>query len=293
MTRARPADPGQVPLRPWRLPRRAARRAVTGSGQSRMLIMDVCGAYMRSLGGWFAISKIVQLMGELDVDEAATRSALLRMRRKELLEPAEPARNPRPATDRQGAQRAGQHGPTDFRPPDTRALSDGWVLVAFSVPEEERANRHLLRSRLSWLGFGNLSNGLWMAPHRMHRDLEAAVMRSGLRALCHDLRSPVLRFRRALLAGPARPGTSTSSASSTRGSSGCAAHIAALGRRPAPGRATGLHRLHANPLPMAQVPLPGPGTAGRPAADRLGRPQGREACSSNYGRDSREARSIM
>ncbi len=60
---------------------------IAGSGQSRMLIMDVCGAYMRPLGGWFAIGKIVQLMQQLAVDEAATRSALLRMRRKGLLVP--------------------------------------------------------------------------------------------------------------------------------------------------------------------------------------------------------------
>lgn len=146
-----------------------------GSGQSTMLIMDVCGAYMRPLGGWFAISKIVQLMGGLEVDEAATRSALLRMRHKELLEPE----------NRHGIRGLRLTGKalsalasTDqriFGHPTPASLSDGWVLVAFSVPEEERANRHLLRSRLSWLGFGNLSNGLWMAPRRMRRDLEAAV----------------------------------------------------------------------------------------------------------------------
>ncbi len=149
------------------------------SGQSRMLIMDVCGAYMRPLGGWFAISKIVQLMSELDVDEAATRSALLRMRRKELLEPqarhgvrglrlTERALSALASTD----QRIFGH-------PAPARLSDGWVLVAFSVPEDERANRHLLRSRLAWLGFGNLSNGLWMAPHRMRRELEEAVIELG------------------------------------------------------------------------------------------------------------------
>ena len=38
------------------------------------------------------------------------------------------------------------------------------MLAVFSVPETERARRHTLRSRLSWLGFGNVAPGVWIAP---------------------------------------------------------------------------------------------------------------------------------
>ncbi|MBW8485848.1 hypothetical protein K1Y72_25950 [Actinomadura sp. PM05-2] len=141
--------------------------------------MDVCGAYMRPLGGWFAIAKIVQLMSELDVDEAATRSALLRMRRKGLLEPerrrgARGLRLTDHALDALADTERRIYGPR--RP---TYLGDGWVLVSFSVPENERAKRHVLRSQLSWLGFGNLSNGLWMAPRRMTDELRTTVARLG------------------------------------------------------------------------------------------------------------------
>lgn len=149
------------------------------SGRPKMLIMDLCGAYMRALGGWFAIAKIVQLMHELEVDETATRSALLRMRRKGLLEP-ERRRGVRGL--RLTDKALGALEDTDrriFGPRAPAVLADGWVLVSFSVPEEKRAHRHVLRSQLSWLGFGNLSNGLWMAPRRMLRDLERAVRELG------------------------------------------------------------------------------------------------------------------
>lgn len=154
-------------------------RSLAVPGQSSMLIMDVCGAYMRPLGGWFAIAKLVQLMEELDVDEAASRSALLRMRRKDLLE---------------GEVRRGTHGvrltasamtalaESDqriFGHPAPARLADGWALVSISVPEAERAKRHLLRSRLSWLGFGNLSNGLWLAPRRAMEGVRRAVAELG------------------------------------------------------------------------------------------------------------------
>ncbi|KOX27830.1 PaaX family transcriptional regulator, partial [Saccharothrix sp. NRRL B-16348] len=39
-----------------------------------------------------------------------------------------------------------------------------WTLVGFSVPESWRPQRHDLRSRLTWAGFGPLQNGLWIAP---------------------------------------------------------------------------------------------------------------------------------
>ncbi len=42
--------------------------------------------------------------------------------------------------------------------------ADGWVLAVFSVPETDRHLRHRLRTELSWLGFGTVSPGVWVAP---------------------------------------------------------------------------------------------------------------------------------
>ena len=52
--------------------------------------------------------------------------------------------------------------------------SDGWVLVVFCVPEAERDQRHELRSQLTWLGFGTVSPGVWIAP--AHLSDEAGEM---------------------------------------------------------------------------------------------------------------------
>jgi phenylacetic acid degradation operon negative regulatory protein len=145
------------------------------AGRPKMLIMDVCGAYMRPMGGWFAVSSLIELMGELDVDEQATRSAVSRMRRRGLL-----------VQER-------RYGVSGYRLSDSAIplleesdrriftavaparISDGWVLVSFSVPEQERDKRHVLRSRLAWLGFGNLTSGLWMAPRRLLPELETSI----------------------------------------------------------------------------------------------------------------------
>ena len=48
-----------------------------------------------------------------------------------------------------------------------------WLLVSARVPDSDRRARHMLRTRLSWAGFGSLAAGLWITPHP-EREAEAA-----------------------------------------------------------------------------------------------------------------------
>jgi phenylacetic acid degradation operon negative regulatory protein len=59
-------------------------------------------------------------------------------------------------------------------------LADGWALAVFSVPEEQRRRRHELRSRLTWLGFGTVSSGVWIAPARLAPETARVLERCGL-----------------------------------------------------------------------------------------------------------------
>ncbi|MGH9248578.1 MAG: PaaX family transcriptional regulator, partial [Acidimicrobiales bacterium] len=62
----------------------------------------------------------------------------------------------------------------------TATMAEGWVLAVFSVPEAERAKRHTLRSRLSWLGFGNVAPGVWIAPAHLAVETADVLARLGL-----------------------------------------------------------------------------------------------------------------
>lgn len=150
-----------------------------GPGQPRLLIMDVCGAFMRPLGGWMPVGKLVGLMAEVGVDEQATRSAVSRMRQRDLLV-AE-------SRDGQRGYRLSDKALVSLDESDRRIFSrvhsatvaEGWVLVSYSIPEQERDKRHVLRSRLEWLGFGMLASGLWLAPRWIQPELEAAIKTLG------------------------------------------------------------------------------------------------------------------
>jgi phenylacetic acid degradation operon negative regulatory protein len=55
-----------------------------------------------------------------------------------------------------------------------------WTLLSFSMPEAWQRQRHDLRSRLAWAGFGPLQSGLWIAPGRV--DVASVVAELGLDA---------------------------------------------------------------------------------------------------------------
>ncbi|MGC0374147.1 DNA-binding transcriptional regulator PaaX [Streptomyces sp. SAI-229] len=70
----------------------------------------------------------------------------------------------------------------------------GWVLAVFSVPESERQKRHVLRSRLSGLGFGTASPGVWIAPARLYEETRHALERLRLDAYVDFFRGEHLGF---------------------------------------------------------------------------------------------------
>ncbi|MDG4785344.1 PaaX family transcriptional regulator C-terminal domain-containing protein [Micromonospora sp. WMMD1102] len=106
-----------------------------------------------------------EVMDRMGVSEHATRSTLTRMVNRHLLVRHRRGRRvylgltPRAAAVlREGEERMWRAGAVNQ---DT----DGrWTLLGFSLPETRRDERHLLRSRLRWAGFGLLRSGMWIAP---------------------------------------------------------------------------------------------------------------------------------
>jgi phenylacetic acid degradation operon negative regulatory protein len=124
------------------------------------------------------------MMDRLGVSEQATRSTLTRMVRRGLLERHRRGRKmyfgltPRAtAVLTEGKQRLWHTGAVN------RDNGERWTLLGFSLPESRRDDRHLLRSRLRWAGFGPLRSGLWIAP----RVVDVAAVVADRRLLDHVL----------------------------------------------------------------------------------------------------------
>jgi phenylacetic acid degradation operon negative regulatory protein len=157
----------------------AATARPPGNRRPKSLILDVYGRYSPQFQGWIAVGDLVDLMALLDVDEQAVRSAVSRMTRRGLLRPEVrgKVRGYRTTPDADALLADGDR--RIYVSMDPARLSDGWVLVSFSMPESDRDKRHVLRSKLMWHGMGNLSSGLWIGPARILPDVTETLKNEG------------------------------------------------------------------------------------------------------------------
>ncbi len=161
--------------------------------QPRALIVTIYGLYARDALGWLSVASLIRLMAGLGVDEPAVRSSVSRLKQRGVLEPRRSGGAAGYALSPPGRDILAEGDQRIFGRPRAR-LADGWVLAVFSVPEPERRRRHELRSRLSWLGFGTVSAGVWIAPAQLAAQTAGVLERCGLSGYATLFRADHLAF---------------------------------------------------------------------------------------------------
>lgn len=146
------------------------------------LLFAFFGSYVLEEGLEHVYSgSIIEVLARAGVGEHAVRSTLTRMVNRGLLRRQRQGRRMHFGLTAQteqilwdGKRRLWQ----------TSAVNDDWdgtwTLLGFSLPESWQRQRHDLRSRLTWSGFGALYSGLWIAPGDV--DASALVSELGLAA---------------------------------------------------------------------------------------------------------------
>lgn len=160
----------------------------------RSAILTVLGAYIRPLGGWLPIAGLIDLMRELGTDEQSVRASVSRLKRRGITVAERRGGVAGYGMSEDGLRMLAEGDARIYGRPEAVALSEGWVLAVFSVPDSKRADRHLLRSRLSWLGFGNLASAVWIAPWHLEAETRTMLKRHGLEGYVHLFRSHYTAF---------------------------------------------------------------------------------------------------
>lgn len=138
----------------------------TQSGpQPQHLLVTLLGDYWYERDEHLPSAALVALLGEFGISAVAARAALSRLARRGLLESSKAGRRtyygltPRAADVlRDGGRRIMGFGT------GARSWDGQWRVAVFSVPEEQRDVRHAARTRLRWLGFAPLYDGVWISP---------------------------------------------------------------------------------------------------------------------------------
>ncbi|OLF10397.1 PaaX family transcriptional regulator [Actinophytocola xanthii] len=137
------------------------------------LLLTLFGDHVLDRGIAVSTGGVLAVLEDLGVGQHAARATLDRMSRRNLLRKVRRGRQAFLALTEHGAAvlRDGQRkldGDVVERHWDGR-----WTLLTFSVPETRRADRHALRTRLGWFGFGPLRSGLWVSTST--EDISAAL----------------------------------------------------------------------------------------------------------------------
>jgi phenylacetic acid degradation operon negative regulatory protein len=133
-------------------------------------------------------------MAALGVDEPAVRSSISRLKRRGLLIARQVDGSAGYALSDQARTILIQGDRRIFERPRAEA-TDGWLLAVFSVPEAERDKRHQLRSRLTWLGFGTVSSGVWIAPAHLESEARDSLESGDLTKYVDLFRAEYVAFR--------------------------------------------------------------------------------------------------
>ncbi|BCW58826.1 MULTISPECIES: PaaX family transcriptional regulator C-terminal domain-containing protein [Micrococcaceae] len=140
-------------------------------GSTTSLLRTVIGLYLRDAGGWMSAKDIVVLMEALGTSGTVTRTALGRLRKKDVVLQETRAGIPG-FTLTDGAATMLARGDRRIYNPRSMSLEDPWCLISFSIPETEREKRHQLRRRLHWIGCGTVAAGLWICPDTLREEVE-------------------------------------------------------------------------------------------------------------------------
>ena len=151
---------------PWTSPGGAAQRPPR-------LLLTLLGDYWWQRTEPLPSAAIVALLAEFGVSDSAARAALSRLTRNGLLVTSKTGRRTFSRLSSRAAAILDDGARRIFSFGAASQPWDGmWSLVAFSIPEDNRAARDALRKQLRWRGFAPLYDGLWVSP----RDHAAEVI---------------------------------------------------------------------------------------------------------------------
>ena len=150
-------------------------------GSPQHLLLTLLGDYWYGQRAALPSAALVALLGEFGITEVSARAALSRLARRGLLELSKSGRRTSYALSARAADvlREGVRHILTFGARE-EPWSGQWTVAAFSVPEDHRDLRHNLRTRLGWLGFAPLYDGVWVCPHERSQEVSRVIADIGI-----------------------------------------------------------------------------------------------------------------
>lgn len=152
------------------------------AASARALLLTVLGEFVHPRDGSAWTGTLVSALGALGVEEKSARQTIARTASQGLIESERHGRRVRWQLTTAGRTLLAEGTERIYGFLRSARTWDGrWLVVAAAVPESQRSARHKLRTRLTWLGLGCPTPGMWIIPDADKEDeVQVALADLGL-----------------------------------------------------------------------------------------------------------------
>jgi phenylacetic acid degradation operon negative regulatory protein len=143
----------------------ASPAALDSTASAPSLLLTMLGEFVRPRDGQVWTGTLIDALGALGVGAKSARQALARTAAEGLLISHRHGRKVRWSLTADGERLLAEGTERIYgfmREP--HGWDGNWLVLTVGVPETQRQLRHRLRTRLTWLGMGSPSPGLWVIP---------------------------------------------------------------------------------------------------------------------------------
>lgn len=170
----------------------ATRRRQLGSASARSTLLTILGEYVHPRGESVWTATLLEALTALDIEEKSARQALTRTANEGLLSSERHGRRVLWSLTDQGTAllEEGTERIYGFLR-DPHPWDGRWLVLSVPIPESQRQLRHRLRTRLTWLGLGSPTSGLWVSPDTGRAgEVHAVIRELGLEELAFAWTGP-------------------------------------------------------------------------------------------------------
>jgi phenylacetic acid degradation operon negative regulatory protein len=130
----------------------------------QQLLTVLMGDYWHARNEPIPSAALVELLQVFDVTASGARAAIQRLAQRGFLVGTKEGRQTAYAVSPMSQERINSHVRSLFMSHLPQSWDGTWTVVGYSLPEDAKGTRRLLRDQLRQLGFGSLYDALWIRP---------------------------------------------------------------------------------------------------------------------------------
>lgn len=150
-------------------------------GNAQSMIFTVYGDYIRHYGNKIWIGSLISLLKEFGHNEQSIRVAVSRIMKQGWLQSEKKGNKSYYFLTERGEIRMEEAGDRIFKL-KAQEWDGKWRMLMYTIPEEKRQIRDELRKELLWSGFGTFSNGCWISPNNLEKEVNLLIEKYGIQS---------------------------------------------------------------------------------------------------------------